>query len=889
MAFFHRLKARRSNPCYWLIALIGVIVPGRVRRDWREEWQAELRYRELLLSEWDRLGWLTKLDLLRRSFGALRDALWLQTYRWEDEMIQDIRYGVRMLLKTPGFTLIAIITLALGIGANTAIFSVINAVLLRPLPFAEPGRLVAITETHPEVPRLQVATPDFEDWQQQAVSFSGLAAYSFKALGNYVLTDVGEPEQLQGTCITPNLLPLLGIEPALGRNFLPEENRAGRDRVALVSYGLWQRRFAADPGIVGKTIRLNGEPHIVVGVLPQGAQFPFDANVWLPLSQLGTDYLTNRVRHPLEVVGRLKPGVTLDQARAELESIAGRLQQSYPDTNKTIGVTLTSLHEQMTGELKPALLALFGTVGLVLLITCVNVSNLLLARAAHRQREVAMRAALGAGRGRLFRQFLTESLMLALLGGLGGLLLAVWSLPLLRVILPHMASEQLPALNEVGLDLRLLGFTLFVTMLTGVLFGLIPAFQLSRLNLNQTLKDGGKSSAGKGRQRTSRLLVIAEVAFTMVALVGAGLLLRSFQNLLQVEPGFRAEHLLTAQLTLPAVKYQQFQQVNNFDRDLLPRIAALPGVQGVATIDYFPLTPFNAKTRFAVEGAPPSAPGHFPVAQIRNVSQDYFQVMGIAVKGGRVFTTDDIANNRNFFIINETMARRYFPNEDPVGKNILMGVMFPNPIAVPVIGVVADVKDLGLDTQVEPEIYAPGFSNQQMLMIRSAGDPAGLAAAVRQAVFATDSEQPIHQMRTMEEALSAVLARRRLSVWLTGMFAGLALLLATTGIYGVLAWSVTERTHELGIRLALGAQTGDVLKLVLGYGMRLVLIGVAGGLAASLVVTRMLKGLLFGVSASDPITFAAITLLLTGTALLACYLPARRAMRVDPLVALRHE
>jgi predicted permease len=884
-----KMNKTRSRPHLWLIVLIGVIVPRRLRADWRQEWEAELRYRERLLTEWDRLDCRNKLELLRRSLSAFWDALVLQPQRLEDEMFQDLQYGVRMLLKHKGFTAIAALTLSLGIGANTAIFSVVNAVLLRPLPFAEPDRLVSIAETHPELPRLEVATPDFEDWRRQARSFTDMAAWSLKDLGKMALTEAGEPEQLQSTCVTPNLFPLLGIGPALGRNFLPEENQAGRDRVAIVSYGLWRRRFAADPNLVGRAIRLNDENHIVVGVMPQDAQLPFDTDVWLPLSRLRTDLLTNRVRHPLEVVARLKAGVTAPQARAELEAIARRLEQEYPATNKTIGVSLDPLHEQLTGDLKPALLLLFGTVGLVLLITCANVANLLLGRATERQREVAVRAALGAGRGRLFRQFLTESFLLAWLGGAGGLLLAIWSLPLLRAALPGATTDQLPALKAVSPDLRILGFTLLVTMLTGALFGLIPAFQLSRLNLNQTLKEGGKASAGGAQRRASRALVTAEVALTTVALVGAGLLLRSFQRLTQGDPGFRADHLLSAQLTLPSSKYQNYEQVKSFHQRLLPLIAALPGVEGVATVDNFPLAASNAKTRFAIEGAPRPAPGQFPTAQLRAVSHDYFRVMGIAVKRGRAFTEDDLLNNRVFQIINETLARRYFPNEDPVGKKILNGVMFPNPVAVPIIGVVADVKDLGLAAPVEPTIYSPVFSNRALLMIRSAGEPAGLASAVRQAVSTTDSEQPIHRIRTMEEALSVSLARRRLSALLTGAFAALALLLAAIGIYGVLAWTVSERTREIGIRLALGAQTGDVLKLVISQGMKLTLLGLAVGVAASLPAARAMKSLLFGVGAGDPTTFAVIALLLVLTALLACYLPARKATKVDPVVAIRSE
>jgi predicted permease len=804
-------------------------------------------------------------------------------------MWHDLRYGARMLLKKPGFTLIAVLTLSLGIGANTAIFSVVNAVLLRPLPFADSERLVTIAETHPEIARLQVATPDFQDWRRQAQSFTEMAAYSLKSLGQPVLTEAGEPEQLQSVCVTPNLFPMLGVSPALGRNFLPEENQAGRDRVALVSNALWRHRFGSNSNLVGRYIRLDGESYTVIGVMPEGAQFPFDTDVWLPLSQLGTDFITNRVRHPLDVVARLKAHVTMDQARAEMKAIAGQLQQSYPATNKTIGVALDPLREQLTGELRPALLALFGTVGLVLLITCANVSNLLLARAAQRQREVALRAALGAGRGRLFRQFLTESLMLATLGGAGGLLLAVLGMPPLRFALSSMATEQAPMLQTIGLDLRLLGFTLLITMLTGLLFGLIPAFQLSRLNLNQTLKEGGKTSAGSAPRRASRALVIAEVSLTMIALVGAGLLLRSFQRLTQVDPGFRADHLLSAQLTQPVAKYQQYQQLKDFHQRLASRIASLPGVEGIATIDRFPLAPSSAKTRFAIEGAPPPAPGHFPVAQIRAVSQGYFKVMGIALKGGREFTEDDILNNRNFYVINETLARRYFPNEDPVGKNIVMGVMSPNPITVPIVGVVADVKDLGLTTPPEPAIYSPGFGAQMAFMIRASGDPSSLGPAVRQAVLSTDGEQPTQRIRTMEESLSATLARRRLSTLLTGSFAALALLLSAIGIYGVLSWTITERTQELGIRLALGAQTHDLLKLVIGHGMKLTSIGLAGGLLGSLLAGKAIQGMLFGVGAYDLPTFIVITCALALTALLACYLPARRATKVDPIIALRHE
>jgi putative ABC transport system permease protein len=875
------------KPHLWLIKFFGIIVPRRLRADWRQEWEAELLYRESLLADWDRLGWRHKLDLLWHSLGALMDALWLQPRRWEDEMFQDLRFGLRMLLKNPGFASVAILTLALGIGANATIFSIINAVLLRPLPFAEPERLVLIAETHPAVPRLEVATPDFKDWQKQAQSFTEMAAWSLDDLGKPVITGEGDPEQLQSTCITTNLFPLLGIEPALGRSFLPEDDQAGRDRVAIVSHALWQRRFAADPKLIGRTIRLNGENHFVVGIMPQGVQLPFATDVWLPFSQLRGDTITSRVRHPLEVVARLKPGVTLEHARTEIEAINGRLQRDYPATNKTIGVVIDPLQEKLIGDLKPALLALFGTVGVVLLITCANIANLLVGRAAKRQREVAIRTALGAGRWRLFRQLLTESFLLAWIGGTIGLLLAIFSLPLLRAALPELLTAQLPALKTAGPDLRVLGFALLITLLTGAIFGLIPAFQLSRLNLNQSLKEGGKTSAG--RHRAGRVLVIAEVALTMVALVCAGLLLRSFQKLLQVDPGFRADHLLSGQITLPDPKYRNYEEVKGFHQRLLSSIASLPGVEGAATINQFPLTASNAKMRFAIEGAPLPAPGNFPVAQQRNVSSDYFRVMGIALKSGATFTEDDLLNNRNPLIINETLANRYFPNEDPVGKKLVLGVMFPNPASFPIIGVVADVKDVGLDAPAEPAIYGVGFSNRPLLMVRTSVEPVALVAAIGQAVSAADSEVPIQKIRPMDEAVSVSLARRRLSALLTGCFAALALLLSAVGIYGVLSWTISERTREMGIRIALGAHPGDVLRLVIGQGMKLALFGLVLGLLASWPAARAMKGLLFGVGASDPATFLGIGLLLMITALLACYLPARRATKVDPLVALRQE
>jgi predicted permease len=829
----------------------------------------------------------------QRSFGSVAiakedsRAMWglgaLETF-W-----QDLRYGARMLLKHKGFTLTAILTLALGIGANTAVFSVINAVLIRPLPFAEADQLVMIWETQPDV-RGPVGTyPDFQDWRAQAQSFRGMAAFSNKRYGKAELTGQGETVEAQGMLVSQDLFPLLGLKPILGRNFLPEEEQPINNRVVALSQPLWRRGFANDPGVIGKSIQLDGANFTVVGVM--GEQYPLETDFWLPLSHLSQIDLTSRRHHSVQAIGRLKPGVTIEQARKEMETIAERLRQLYPATNKNLGVELTPMRHHLAGNLRPIVLLVFAAVALILLIACANVSNLLLSQSAGRQREMAIRAAIGAGRGRLVRQLLVESLLLSLLGGVAGLALASLSIPVLRSGLLGIVTGKIPGLETIGVDLRTLAFTFGVSLLTGVLFGALPALQISRIDLNQTLKEGGKGSAGAGRRNLSRALVMTEVALAVIVLVGAGLLVRSMNKLLQVDPGFRVDHLLSVKIELSQSRYQRYEQVKDFYQRLTPRIQALPGVEQVGVIDQLPFAPSFRISRFVAEGQQPE-PGKEPITQMRMAGNRFFEVAGIAWRGGRLFDEkDEIEDNK--VVINETMARGFFPNQDPVGKRIFMRFGSGDPTPVLIVGVVADIKDLGLDAPVEPEIYWPGVGGEAVLLARTNVDPLSLASAVRQAALSIDPALPLQQPRSVEEILDASLARRRFTLNLLGVSALLALLLAAVGVYGVVAYSVTQRAHEIGIRLALGAQANDVLKLIIGRGIAPVLLGLASGLAGafalSRALTRLTADLLFEVRSADPATFTAIALLLVVVSLLACYLPARRGTKVDPLTALKHE
>ena len=837
----------------------------------------------------------------RRSFGSVALAKEDSRAMWGlaslETVWQDLRYGVRMLLKRKGFTAVAALTLALGVGANTAVFSVINAVLIRPLPFADADQLVMIWETHPDI-RGPIGTyPDFQDWRAQAQSFQGMAAISKNSiLRKAELTSNSETVEARGTLISYDLFPLLGLKPMFGRNFLPVEEQPINNRVVILSQSLWRRSFASDPGIIGKSVQLDGASFTVVGVM--GEQYPLETDFWLPLSHLSQKALTDRRYHSVQAVGRLKPGVTIEQARREMETIAERLRQLYPATNKNIGVELTPMRHHLAGNLRLIVLLVFAAVALVLLIACANVSNLLLAQSAGRQREMAIRASIGAGRGRLVRQLLVESLLLALLGGVAGLALAAWGIPVLRSGLLGIVTGKIPGLEVIGVDWGTLAFTFGVSLLTGVLFGAMPALQISRIDLNQTLKEGGKGSAGAGRRSLSRALVATEVALAVIVLVGAGLLVRSFQKLLQVDPGFRADHLLSLKIELPQSRYQRDEQIRNFYQQLTPRIQALPGVEQAALIDRLPIAPHFHISRFVAEGQQPES-GKEPITQMRGVDHRFFQMMRIPLLKGRLFDERDVSKkinglaDDNEVIINETMARGFFPNQDPLGKRIFMHWGLDKPTAVLIVGVVADIKDLGLDAAVEPTIYWPGVGHEAVLLARTNVDPLNLASAVRQVALSIDPALPLQQARSVEEILDASLARRRFTLNLLGVSALLALLLAAIGIYGVVAYSVTQRAQEIGIRLALGAQASDVVKLIIGRGITPVLLGLASGLAGAFALSRMMThltaDLLFEVHPTDPATFTAIALLLVIVALLACYLPARRGTKVDPLTVLKHE
>ncbi|HZN12569.1 MAG TPA: ABC transporter permease, partial [Blastocatellia bacterium] len=769
-------------------------------------------------------------------------------------MSQDLRYGLRMLWKNPGFTVVAVIALALGIGANTAIFSVVNAVLLRPLPYEESARLVILSERSPQLEGMSISYPNFTDWRQQNGVFEQIAVFRRQS---YNLTGTGEPERLTGGQVSADLFPALRVKPALGRAFRAEEDQPGGEPVAILSHGLWQRRFGGDPQILGRALVLSGRSYSVVGVMPEDFNFPSRVELWTPVGQeSGQPSWQNRGNHPgLYGVARLKGGVTIDRARAEMDAIAARLEQQYPQSNTGNRVSITPALENVVRDIRPALLVLLGAVGCVLLISCANVANLLLARAAARQKEMAIRTALGAGRWRVVRQLLTESLLLALLGGGLGLLLARWGVRLILAVSP----DSIPRAREIGLDGRVLGFTLLVSLLTGVIFGLVPAWQASKPDLNETLKDAGRgSTGGLRRQRFRSALVVAEVALALVLLVGGGLLIRSFYRLQQVNPGFRPERLLTFQVALPSAKYSEDQPRINFYNQTLERLGALPGVESVGAATGLPLGNNGWQTSFAIEGRPDPPPGQRPLTETAIVTTDYFRAMGMTLVKGRAFGEPDRKGSPPVTVIDERFAELHFPNEDPIGKGIRFGGRGGDNPVTTVVGVIRRVKMEGLATDsnrvqsYRPYLQQP--ANGMTVVMRAAGDPGQLAQAARQHVLAVDPDLPIFNVRTMERIWDDSVAPQRLNTLLLGIFGGVALLLAAVGIYGVMSYSVTQRTHELGIRMALGARPRDVRALVVRQGMTFVALGVGLGLAGALVVTRWMASLLYGVSASDPLT-----------------------------------
>jgi len=805
------------------------------------------------------------------------------------DLLHDLRYAARMQRKNLGFTIIAIVALALGIGANTAIFSVVNTVLLRPLPYKDPEGLVMVWEdaTKQGYPRDTPAAANFVDWRDQNQVFEGMAAIADESFN---LTGTGDPERLEGRRVSANLFPLLGVEPQLGRVFTVAEDQPGAQRVVLLSYGLWQRRFGGDPSIVGKPLTLNGESYVATGVMPARFQFPSsEDDVWVPIA-FRPQEAANRNRHYLEVLARLKPGATLAQAQSEMSTIATRLQQQYPEANADLGAAVQSLHEHLVGDIKPALLVLLGAVGLVLLIACANVANLLLARAAVRQKEIAVRVALGARRLRLIRQFLTESVLLSTLGGIVGLGIAYGGLILLKSFIPENISQA----REISIDLKVLGFTLLVSVLTGLIFGLAPALQAIRFNQIETLKEGGRDAAtGGSGKRLRSLLVMAEVAVSLVLLIGAGLLINSFLRLRNVDPGFRAENLLTMKVVLPDTKYREYARRAAFYSDLIQRVESLAGVRSAAVTTNLPLYRQGNSISVWIEGRPEPPPGQELIVVTRIVSPSYFDTMSIPLLSGRKLTDQDIETSPNVVVISETMARRYWPNEDAVGKRIAVGRVRSDQDWISVAGVVKDVRQFELTADPKPQMYLSyrqaAFFFPRDLVVKTDVDPASMAATVRKAVWDIDKDQPVSNIRTMEDILADSIARQRFSMLLLAIFAGVALVLAGVGIYGVMSYSVAQRTREIGIRMALGAQTGAVLKLAVGYGMKLVAVGIVTGLIAAFALTRVMATLLFGVTATDPATFTLISFLLVAVAALASYVPARRATKVDPITALRYE
>jgi predicted permease len=828
-----------------------------------------------------------------RAFGNVtlskEDSRTMWGLRWLETLWQDVRFGVRTLVKSPMFTVVAVIALALGIGANSAIFSVVNAVLLRPLPYKDADRLVAVWEkgNADAFPLNSVSAANFMDWRDQNRVFEGMAAIG---RASFNLTGVGEPERVEGRRVSANLFRLLGVEPQLGRVFLPEEDAPDAGRVVILSHGLWQRRFGSDPDIAGKALTLNGQSYTVVGVMPQDFRFPSRHDeMWVPIA-FSSQEAANRGSNNYEVLGRMRLGVSQEQAQAEMNSIAARLRQQYPDVVKSDATVIVSLHEQLVGDIKPALLVLLGAVGFVLLVACANVANLLLARAASRQKEMALRVALGAGRLRLIRQFLTESMLLAVLGGSVGLLLSLWGVNLLKAFIPENISQ----VRAIAPDVRVLGFTLLVSLLTGLIFGLVPSAQASRLNLNEILKDGGRDSAsGRGGGRVRSILVVAEVAVSLVLLVGAGLLINSFLRLRNSDPGYRTENLLTMSVVLPQQKYPDHARRTAFFAELISRVKALPGVRSAAVTDWLPLTMTGGSFGVSVEGRPDPGPDQRPDVVTRVVSPEYFSTMGIRLLRGRQFDEgQDRADATPVVVISETTARRLWPGEDPLGKRLQPGN--PDPSGwMEVVGVVNDVRQFDLTAEPRLQMYLPYVQFEwfvpRQLVLKTAVEPSSLTAAVRSAVWEVDKEQPVSDIRTMEEVLSESIARQRFSTMLLGIFAALALALAAVGIYGVMSYAVAQRTREIGIRMALGAQAGSVVRLVVGQGLKLVSAGVLLGLAGSLLLTRLMSSLLFGVSATDPLTLFTISLVLVGVALLASYIPARRAAKVDPLIALRYQ
>jgi putative ABC transport system permease protein len=838
----------------------------------------ELRERETLQRELRRVERRVAQEPIALGTNRRRNMI---TDLW-----QDLRYGARMLLKNPGFTTIAVITLALGIGANTAIFSVVDAVLIRAFPYRQPDRLVIVWETIRG--ELNTVSPaNFFDWREQNRVFEGMAAYADTGVN---LAGDGEPEEIPAQETTANLFSVLGVNALLGRTFTPEDGKPGQNNVAVISFALWQSRFGGDPRAIGRKVNINAVGRTVIGVLPPDVKWHVrkfsttgrTAELWFPAI---TDEMRDFRGRYIGVVARLKPNVTLQQARAEMGAVAGRLAEQYKQFNAGYGADVISLRQQFAGEIRLALLVLMGAVGFVLLIACANVANLLLARAASRRKEIAVRAAMGANRGRIVRQLLTESLLLSLIGGGAGLLLARWG----TAALVSLSPPELGDFQNVEISAPVLGFTLVVALLTGVIFGLVPAFEASNVKLNDTLKEAGRSLMGSARSRRLRgALVVVEFALALTLLAGAGLLARSFQRLRGVDTGFNSRNVLTMRVTLPNARYDQDAKVVNFFTQALERMQTLPGVEAAGAVNHTPFLGLGTQTSFQIGGRPKPAPGQWETTTGLCVTdQNFFRTLQIPRTRGRLFTEQEVREKRDVVVINEALARKYFPHEDPLGQRI---TLWGGPTEI--IGVVGDAKHKELDKETGPMSYWPIAQQPDASMIfalRTRGDAAAVAVAARKVIQTLDPKQSVSDVYTLESLVGDSIAPQRFNALLFSVFALVALLLSAGGIYGVMSYAVAQRAHELGVRVALGARSRDVLKLVIGQGMKLVLAGVVVGLVAAYGLTRLLRNLLFEVSATDPSMFVGVAALLAAVALAACYLPARRAAKVDPLIALRSE
>jgi predicted permease len=888
---FDSTHATRFRFWLWLVRMIGVIVPRRLRADWRQEWEAELRCREAMLEDWDKLGWRSRLDLLRRSTGAFWDALWLQQLRLEDEMIQDLRYSIRMLWKNPGFSLVVVLTLGLGIGVNVALFSVVNGVLLNPLPYPEPDQLVTLHQSKPNFETGAIPYPNFRDWQTENKSFSAMAI--FRPAG-FTLIGAGEPQRVNARFVSAQFFDVLGVRPVLGRTFAPGEDERGAAPVVLISQSLWHNKLGATPDVLEKNVTLDDRSYAVIGVIPAGFNLVRGVDVYVPIGQWSNPALRSRAAAlGLHGIGRLNPGLSAAQGEADLDKIMHDLAAAYPDTNRGNEAKVVPLRQRLVGPIEPTLLMLFGAVGCVLLIACVNVSNLLLARSIGRTREFALRSALGAGQLRLIRQSLTESTVLAVAGGALGLAIAGWGTQAALAALP----TALPRAGDIGIDFRVLVFTAAVSLATGVLCGMAPALKISRWRLSESLKEGGRGVSG-GKARAQGIFVAVQMALALVLLIGAGLMIRSLSALWEVDPGFRPNNLLAFGLSLsPSMRSATDDARRAMLREMSDRLNSTPGITAASfSSGALPLMDEDDLFFWLDNQPKPPSQSEMSMALIYRVEPAYLAAMGIPLRKGRFFTDQDNEASRPVAVIDEVFARQHFGDDDPIGRRVHIGDDEP---PLEIVGIVGHVNQWSIDSndalELQAQLYEPfrrlrGPAGATVVVrFEGSAGTGPVLQSIRSVVQSANSENVIFNPQTMEEVITGSLADRRFSMMVLGTFALGALLLAGLGIYGVISYLVGTRTHELGVRLALGAKPADILRLVLGHGMKMAVSGVAIGLAAAFGLTGLLGEMLYGVSPTDPVTFSMIALLLSAVALLACFIPARRATRVDPLAALREE